>query len=301
MKRASQQMTPQDALAWRNPRRVLAAAGLLAKRSLSQNFLVDRHVVERIAAAAAAIGPRQVIEIGAGTGVLTAALLRQGLSVIAIEIDRELVALLQQLATATPSLQVLQADASSLDWPELLGRQALPPTVVGNLPYALTGALLRPLIEASDGLAALLVMVQEEVADRLVAAAGTEHYGALSIFAQARFAVRKCFRVAPQAFFPPPKVCSTVVELRPLARPRAALSSVFSLLVHAAFQQRRKTLRNAWREIACGELAAADLLPELGIDAQRRGETLSIEEFASVSQRLSSLPGVVERARRGKK
>lgn len=283
-------MNIDDVPGWENPRKVLARHGLLPKRSFSQNFLVDRRTVERIAAAAIPPGCEMIIEIGPGAGTLSAALLRRGVSVLGIDSDRDMVLLLQrEFAAQATRLTLLQADAASIDWPALLQEQPSPLAIVGNLPYAATGMILRQLVEVSSQLQQVVVMVQQEVAERLCAEPGSKNYGALTVFTAAKFRIDRLFGVTPGCFHPPPKVHSAVLRLVPLQPPRAMITPTFEKVVRAAFQQRRKTLRNALQQIPLSATEVEALLGKLKIDAQRRGETLTIEAFAQIAAAVDEL------------
>jgi 16S rRNA (adenine1518-N6/adenine1519-N6)-dimethyltransferase len=230
---------------------------------------------------------RAVLEIGAGLGALTRPLLERGLQVLAIERDRDLVPLLaEELGSWLNSgaLQLLEADAKSVDYPTLLRGLPTPCTLAGNLPYQLTGPLLRLMPALGEHVQRVVLLVQLEVADRIVAEPGSAQYGALSVFLQARFVPRRAFVVRAGAFYPRPNVDSAVVVLNPLPRPIAEETPQFSELVHAAFRQRRKTLKNAWRSLeTCDAERALQVAAELGISSSLRGETLSVQQFAAVA------------------
>jgi 16S rRNA (adenine1518-N6/adenine1519-N6)-dimethyltransferase len=263
---------------WEDPRRVMRRHGLAPKRAFSQNFLVARSAVERIAEALAPRRDELTVELGPGLGTLTAALLRAGANVLAIERDRDMLEVLGRELGSISRLRVIEGDAASVDL-AALAREHGPLALCGNLPYAVTGAILRNLTEQRLAVSRAVVMVQREVRDRLLAEPGTKAYGVLTVFTQASFAVEPVLRVPAGAFFPPPKVESAVVRLVPLATPRAEETESFREVVHAAFGMRRKTLRNALKRIGAeGALDAA------GIDGSRRGETLSIEELAALAR-----------------
>ncbi len=266
--------------AWEDPRKALARHGLAPKRSFSQNFLVSRHVVEGIARAVAPAAGETVVELGPGLGTLTAALLRAGAKVLAFERDRDMIAVLRADLGAYPHLEVREGDAATVALGELAteGRIAL----AGNLPYAVTGGILRNLCDQAEHVSRAVVMVQKEVRDRLLAAPGTAEYGALTVFIQARFDVRSVLRVPAGSFHPPPKVESAVVCLAPHAVPRADETEAFRQVVRGAFQARRKTLRNALVQVF-GAAHATASLDAAGIDGARRGETLSVEEFSRLA------------------
>lgn len=265
---------------WEDPRRVMRRHGLAPKRAFSQNFLVSRSAVERIASALAPRPDELTVELGPGLGTLTAALLRAGANVLAIERDRDMLAVLEAELGQVDRLEVRAGDAATIDL-SAIARERGPIALVGNLPYAVTGAILRNLIEQRTAVSRAVVMVQREVRDRLLAAPGTKEYGALTVFLQASFDVESILRVPAGAFHPPPKVESAVVKLVPRAVPRAEETEAFRAIVHAAFGTRRKTLRNALKRIG-----AEGTLEATGIDGARRGETLSIEELAALAAAL---------------
>lgn len=286
---------------WEDPRRALGRHGARPKRSFSQNFLVARPIVEAIADATG-VGPGQpVIELGPGLGTLSAALLRRGARVCAIEKDREMIAALTEdlLDPASPLLggraleegaafRVEEGDATSVDLGALragwAGLDAGPLVVVGNLPYAVTGAIFRNLIAQRAHVARAVVMIQREVRDRLLAEPGTKDYGTLTVFVRAAFRVESVLRAPAGAFHPPPRVESAVVRLVPRAD---AIEETDALrtAVRACFEQRRKTLRNGLVALLGGERADA-VLARSGIDGRRRGETLSLEEIAGLAEAI---------------
>jgi 16S rRNA (adenine1518-N6/adenine1519-N6)-dimethyltransferase len=273
-----------------DPRTVLARFGLRPKKSFGQNFLVAQPVVEKIAALCV---PREdaaarVVEIGAGLGTLTSALLDRRAKVVAIERDRELLPVLREELAAPierGQLELLEADAAQVDLPALLGDDEGERVLCGNLPYQITGRLLEMAVPVAARLARAVFMVQKEVADRLAAPPASDAYGQLSVFVQASFAVERAFVVRAGCFHPAPNVDSAIVLLTPLAVPRAIETDTFRAVVHAAFGARRKTLRNALSPVVNGEAEKA-ALEATGIDLQRRGETLSVEEFDKLAQAL---------------
>lgn len=272
---------------WEDPRAVLARHGLSPKRRLSQNFLVDARAVEVIARSAVASPGAWVVELGPGLGTLTAGLLRAGARVIGVERDPDMLRVLAAEFGDQP-VELLPGDAANLDYGELAARTGGPLSVAGNLPYAVTGAILRNLVDARARLDRVVVMVQREVRDRLVAAPGGKDFGALTVFTTAAFEVHTVLRLRPGAFHPPPKVESAVVQLTPRAVPLAEETAAFQRVVRAAFQSRRKTLRNALSAIASRE-AAERALAQVGIDPIRRGETLGIAEFAALAVALEGV------------
>jgi 16S rRNA (adenine1518-N6/adenine1519-N6)-dimethyltransferase len=246
-----------------------------AKKRFGQHFLTDRHYVDAIVAAIAPAPSDAMAEIGPGTGILTERLARVVGTLHVIEIDRDLAARLR--GNYSPAKVVVhEADALEFDFATLPS----PLRVVGNLPYNVSSPVLFRMAEIAERLVDCVFMLQKEVVDRMVAAPGTADYGRLSVMLQYRFAMERLLEVPPDAFTPPPRVESAVVSMRPLpaGRPRARDEARFAALAGAAFAQRRKTLRTAARaHVTDEEFAAA------GIDATRRGETLSVAEFIALS------------------
>lgn len=281
---------------------VLDAHGLAARKGLGQNFLVDRHVLERIVAAAELHPEDVVLEIGPGLGVLTRELALRCRSVVAVEVDPGFVRWLQQLFEAEPTgqrVRIVHGDALRVDLHSLL--TADPPgeggaaKVVANLPYYITSPLLMRLLEEGLPLERLVVMVQREVARRLGATPGTKDYGALSVAVQLRADVEVVAVVPSRAFYPPPAVDSAVVRLRRRPFPEPVTDeALLQTIVRTAFGQRRKTVRNAWRRAVGGPGSGADALQALEdgmaaahVDGRRRGETLTPVEFIRVANELS--------------
>jgi 16S rRNA (adenine1518-N6/adenine1519-N6)-dimethyltransferase len=269
---------------WEDPRRVLSRHGLRAKRGMSQNFLVARSAVEKIADALALRENETVIELGPGLGTLTGALLRRGAQVIALDADQDMLDVLAKEFGHLPQLSARLGDASQLDLPAVL--PSLLPTgrvaVAGNLPYAVTGAIFRRLVTQHQHVSRAVLMVQREVRDRLVGEPGTKQYGALTVFTRGVFDVRSVCIVSAGSFFPPPKIDSAVVVLTPRAQTIDVDHPTFASIVRASFEARRKTLRNALLRVR--EADTVDrALAAAGIDGKRRGETLAVEEFAALA------------------
>lgn len=268
------------------PGRALAKAELRPKKSFGQNFLIAEDVLSDIARAATdGLEGVNVVELGAGTGALTRALLARGASVAAVERDRDLIPVLQtqfQAELADGRLRLIEGDAQHVDTVALGGGSAI---LTGNLPYQITGTLVEKAVHEAKHWKRIVFMVQAEVADRMAALPDTEDYGALSIFVQAAFQARRLRTVPPQCFLPPPNVTSAVVVLRPHDVPRAEETPLFRQLVKLAFGQRRKTLRNAWKTIAEGSIVT-DAASRAGISLDARGETLAVEDYARMASEL---------------
>ena len=246
-----------------------------ARKRFGQHFLTDRHYLERIVEAIAPRPGEAMLEIGPGTGLLTARLTAVVRPLHVVEIDRDLVA---ELRRRFPSESVIvhEGDALELD----LATFPAPLRVVGNLPYNVSTPILFRIEQQAARIRDCTFLLQKEVVERMVATPGTPEYGRLSVMLQSRFALADALDVPPGAFTPPPKVDSALVRMRPLGedRPRARDEALFRAMVAAAFSQRRKTLRNAVRALV-REAAFAGA----GIDPGRRGETLSVAEFVALA------------------
>ena len=254
------------------------------KKRFGQHFLTDRHYLSRIVTAIDPGPGDSMVEIGPGTGVLTAELAAKLERLHVVEIDRDLAAGLRHRFPGG-KVVVHQADALAFDF----GKLPAPLRVVGNLPYNVSTPILFRIAALAPRVRDCVFMLQKEVVDRMVAAPATPEYGRLSVMLQYRFAMALELRVPPGAFTPPPMVDSAVVRMVPLGeeRPRARDEAFFARLVAAAFSQRRKTLRNAARE-----LVPQDAFARAGIDPVRRGETLSVAEFIALADAASSAFGV---------
>ncbi|MCR4346071.1 MAG: 16S rRNA (adenine(1518)-N(6)/adenine(1519)-N(6))-dimethyltransferase RsmA [Sulfuricaulis sp.] len=255
------------------------------KKRFGQHFLHDRHVIGRIVAALAPRPDDHVVEIGPGKGALTRELAAHLAHFDAVELDRDLLAHLPSIFPPD-KLTLHGADALEYDFCQLVqkGRKL---RLVGNLPYNISTPLLFHLLDQAHCIQDMLFMLQKEVVQRLAASPGGKDYGRLSVMIQYRCRVEKLFDVAPGSFTPPPKVDSAMVRLVPLATPPVAINdeAQFARVVRAAFASRRKTLRNNMKGLLSG-----DDMTALGIDPIRRAETLTLAEFAALSNATSSAP-----------
>lgn len=273
----------------RTLKNLLRAHNLRAVHRLGQHFLVDRQILLRICAACGAQPGELVLEIGPGPGALTQVLLQGGARVLAIELDRAMVSLLQHTLGDAAGLTLVQADVLTVDLAAQLGRLLRPgerAKVAANLPYYITTPVVMRLLETALPLDRVVVTVQREVAERMVAGPGGKDYGALSIAVQYRAEAEIVLQVPRRAFWPVPAVDSAVVALQLRPQPAvAAPEAQFFRVVRAAFGQRRKTLGNALAGgMGIGKERAAALCAAAGIDPRRRGETLSLEEFAALAR-----------------
>jgi 16S rRNA (adenine1518-N6/adenine1519-N6)-dimethyltransferase len=265
-------------------REVIARHGLSASKSLGQNFLLDEQLLDRIARVPGELAGQRAYEVGPGPGGLTRALLRAGAEVVAVERDRRCLPALAEIADAAEGrLRAIEGDALQIDEAREAGRGA---HIVSNLPYNVGTALLVRWLGGEawpPWWASLTLMFQQEVAERIVARPGTGAYGRLAILAQWRAEPRIAMKVHRSAFVPPPKVMSAVVHIVPKAAPPGVRAAVLERLTAAAFGQRRKMLRQSLKGLPGGVEAMASL----GIDPQRRAETLSVEEYVALARAMT--------------
>lgn len=264
-------------------REVIRKYGLSASKALGQNFLFDHQLLARIARVPGDLAGAEVFEVGPGPGGLTRALLEAGAAVVAVERDRRCIPALEELGAYFPGkLRVIEGDALEIDAPALFAGK---PHVVANLPYNVGTALLVGWLSAEwqPWWASLTLMFQKEVAERIVAEAGTEAYGRLAVLAQWRSTPRIAMTVHRSAFTPPPKVMSAVVHIVPGEAPEGVRLATLEKLTGAAFGQRRKMLRQSLK----GVPGAIEAMESLGIDSSRRAETVSVAEFVALARALS--------------
>jgi 16S rRNA (adenine1518-N6/adenine1519-N6)-dimethyltransferase len=264
-------------------RDVIARHGLQATKALGQNFILDRQLLERIAAIPGSLDGATVYEVGPGPGGLTRALLDAGAKVVAVERDRRCLPALAELeAEYDGRLRIISGDALEIDERTEAGESA---HIIANLPYNVGTALLLRWLQGPwpPWWSSLTLMFQREVAERIVAKAGTEHYGRLSVAAQWRSIPRIAMAVHRSSFVPPPKVASAVVHIVPGQQPPGVNATTLERLTAAAFGQRRKMLRSSLK----GFPGALDALAKLGIDTERRAETVSVDEFVALARCLS--------------
>lgn len=265
-------------------REVIAKHGLSASKALGQNFLFDEQLLGRIAAIPGPLEGQNVLEVGPGPGGLTRALLRAGAQVTAIEMDRRCLPALAEVEEVFPGkLRVIEGDAMKIAPATLFEG---PYHIVANLPYNVGTALFTGWLSGEEWppqWSSLTLMFQEEVARRIVAEPGTSAYGRLAVLSQWRSRAKLAMRVHRSAFTPPPKVMSAIVHVTPSAAPEGVSMRVLERLTEAAFGQRRKMLRQSLKRMP----GALEALAALGIDTQRRAETLSVAEFTRIAKALT--------------
>lgn len=264
-------------------RDVIARHGLSAEKALGQNFLLDGHLLDRIARIPGDLAGARVYEVGPGPGGLTRALIGAGAHVTAVERDRRCLPALAELADAAPGkLDVIQGDALEVDEAAAAGDGA---HIVANLPYNVGTALLVRWLGGErwpPWWRSLTLMFQKEVAERIVAKVGSDAYGRLAVLAQWRASARIALPVHRSSFVPPPKVMSAVVHIVPAAQPEGVRFATLEKLTAAAFGQRRKMLRQSLK----GLPGALDALERLGVDPTRRAETLTVEDFIGIAREI---------------
>lgn len=280
--------TPRRAVAWS-----LSAAAVSShrmtdrpapKKSLGQNFLVDRNIAQKIVGAFDPKPGELVVEIGPGQGALTGLLLESGCRLVAIELDERMVELLRQ--THGAALDIVQRDVLKVDLTALARERGVDRLrVIGNIPYYITSPILFHLIDHRDAVIDASLMMQREVAERLVAKPRTKEYGILSVMTQTYSEPRLVVNVGPRCFFPPPRVNSAVINLR--FRPLEGITGIerqHGTLVRAAFNQRRKTLRNALASVIDDGEQRERVFAAAGIGATQRAEELGPADFIRLAR-----------------
>jgi 16S rRNA (adenine1518-N6/adenine1519-N6)-dimethyltransferase len=256
----------------------------MKKQRLGQNFLINENIAREIIEQAGVTNDQNVLEIGPGKGILTAILIKKTQSLTAIEIDPKLCLELTNRFKKDNNFQLIQSDAIKYDYSKLMNRYQ----IISNLPYYAATHILKRLIHYRKKFTSITVMLQKEVVDRLVATPESRNYGSLSIFIQFYCDVERRMEVDKESFSPKPKIDSSVIKLTPLENPRVKVDSLktFFSVVNASFLHKRKMLKNnltEWNNLFDSLNGKIELA---GIDLNRRGETLSIEDFAKLSNHI---------------
>jgi len=263
--------------------------GIFPKKRLGQHFLVDRNILDKVIGTAQVGEEDVVLEVGPGLGEMTLALAHRVKKVIAVEIDPRLVAILEKKMEDYPNVEVVRSDILKLDFNHFFKKGGERIKVVANLPYKISTPLIFHFIELREFFSTFTLMLQKEVAERMVAPSGRKEYGPLSIFIQMFSDISIRFFIKPSAFFPPPKVESAVVHMAWKEKPLIGKNDEawFKKVVKACFGYRRKTLINALKhsELTLPESIVLEM-EEIGIDPRRRPETLTIQEFISLAKVL---------------
>lgn len=272
-------------------RKILSEKKLAPRKSLGQNFLIDNNVLNKIAESGLINSGDLVLEIGPGLGALTKILLEQAGEVIAVEYDRGLFSILKESFEDLDKLKLINQDIMETDFSELFKENKSVPKVIANLPYYITTPIIFKLVESGISWETMVFLVQKEVAQRLCAAPGSKEYGALTVMLNFYGKVEKIGNVSRRVFYPEPEVDSAIVRIIPYhTREVQLLYFRLSRVVQAAFQQRRKTILNALS--TTGDFETKEELGNFmwkhGIDPNRRGETLSVAEFLSLTEGFGS-------------
>ena len=272
-------------------RNELREYGISPRKRLGQHFLIDRNILNKIIQVARVGEEDVVLEVGPGLGEMTLALAHRVKRVIAVEIDPRLTAILEKKTEDYPNVEVVRGDILKLDFIHFFKKRGERIKVVANLPYQISTPLLFRFIESREVFSTFTLMLQKEVAQRMVAPPGRKEYGPLSIFMQMFLDLSIHFLIKPSAFFPPPKVESAVIHMTWKDKPmvEAKDEEWFKKIVKGCFSYRRKTLTNALKH---SDLAlphdTESRVEKIGIDLRRRPETLSIQEFALLAETLKS-------------
>lgn len=265
--------------------------GIHMSKKLGQNFLIRRHIVDDIVRAADLQVGDKVLEVGPGIGTLTQGLCESGADVTAIELDRRLPEVLAHTLSSYDNVRVVEGDVLALPIAEIMGEGSF--KVVANLPYYITTPIIMGLLESKLPIERLVVMVQKEVAERMVASPGSKIYGALSVAVQYYTEPEIVLSVPAKSFLPAPEVESAVIRcvLREKPPVEVADEKLFFRTVKAAFAQRRKTLSNTFKTTGLTKEEISGILQKVGIDGTRRGETLSMQEMADIANAWCELRG----------
>ena len=271
---------------------VLRRHNFTFQKKYGQNFLIDPNVLQRVIDAAGVAEDDCVLEIGPGIGTMTQLLAERAGKVVAVEIDRNLIPILEETLSPYPNVTVINEDILKLDVRELIsGQEGCPVKVVANLPYYITTPIIMSLLESGAPLENITVMVQKEVAERMQAGPGTKEYGALSLAVQYYSEPEVVANVPPNCFIPRPNVGSAVIRLTRYGTPpvQAADAGKLFAIIRASFNQRRKTLANSLGNapgLGVSRERVAQVLEEMGLPAMVRGEALTLTQFAALSDRL---------------
>ena len=276
----------------KNPREFFSDHTGSPSKSLGQNFLKDKNILDKIVGLAELTDKDEVLEVGPGLGALTEELAKRAARVVAVEKDKKLISHLTELSRTYGNIELISGDSLNVDFRNLFKGGGI--KFVSNLPYSVSTPILFKLLEARDIFSTLVLMLQLEVGERIASCPGTKKYGSISVLLQTYFDITLEFRVPPAAFWPKPKVYSVVLKLVPLRTPRVHIADekLYERVIRAAFSSRRKMLGNSLRS-AFPKDSVLKALESSGIDHKRRAETLTIQEFGSLADNLSVTQQVV--------
>ncbi len=272
---------------------LLSRHGFSFSKSLGQNFLIDKNVLDKIVSASELSENDCVLEIGPGAGTLTRCLASSGAKCVAVEIDKALIPILEETMAEFENFKLINNDILKVDLKELVKTyfDNKPFCVIANLPYYITTPIVMMLLEENLPVKSMTLMVQKEVADRMCAKSGGKDYGALSVAVQYYSEPSVITKAEPHCFMPQPKVASSVVHLRVGKKITAQNEKLFFAIVKSAFSQRRKTLVNSLSKspyFNFDKNAVINALTEMGLSPDIRGEKLTIEQFVQLSEQLSN-------------
>jgi 16S rRNA (adenine1518-N6/adenine1519-N6)-dimethyltransferase len=272
----------------------IRALGIRPSRTLSQNFLIDRNIAAKLVDAAALSPDDRVVEIGPGPGSISSFIITRTTDAWFIELDRRLAAMLQQALADVPGPHVINQDVMTVDLAGLAQRPGQL-TLMGSIPYAITSALLEKCFRAGSAIKQMLFIMQREVAQRLCAVPDSDAYGLLSVLCRAYTSTELCFTIAPECFYPRPKVYSSVVRIVPRRdrRWQDPRERLFLGVLKASFSQRRKMLSNSLKQLCAARGIDPGALTRAaghnGLDLHRRAETLSLDEFDRLAHTVHEL------------
>ncbi|MDI6703796.1 MAG: 16S rRNA (adenine(1518)-N(6)/adenine(1519)-N(6))-dimethyltransferase RsmA [bacterium] len=269
-------------------KKILSSHKVRLHKRLGQNFLIDEEVIYKIIEAAEINSQDLILEVGSGIGILTEQLALHSNKVIAVEIDPQLVSILRERFENRRNVCIINGNILHIDLDEILGN-CTQAKVVTNLPYYITTPIIMHLLKKRNRFKSLIIMVQKEVGERILASPKSKDYGVLSIGVQYASDQRLIAHVSRKSFFPPPSVDSMVIKLTVLQEPKVSVSNqdMFFRVVEVSFQKRRKMIRNSLTDLGIAKGVLIKLLSSLDIDSKRRPETLSIQEFACLSNSLT--------------
>lgn len=259
-------------------------------KSLGQNFLTDDTVLDDIVEGANITKDDYVIEIGPGVGTLTKELLKRAKKVTSIELDSKLIPILEEELSSYENFNLINKDALKVNYKELIGDEKSV-KVVANLPYYVTTPIIANLLNDKLNIKSITIMIQKEVAERINGEPGTKEYGAFTLLAQYYCDTKIIRNVPPSCFIPAPKVDSIVIRLDKLEKPRVEVKDekLFFNIIRQSFNMRRKTLWNSMKSLGLSKELQEKAFDEAGINPTRRGETLTIEEFATLSNKVQEI------------
>ena len=277
----------------RNTKEIISKYNFNFRKDYGQNFLIDSNILEKIVDSAEITKEDMCIEIGPGIGTMTQYLCERAKKVIAVEIDKELIPILNETLSAYDNVRIINQDISKLDLEKLVNEEndGKPVKVVANLPYYITTPIIMGLFEKKVPVFSITVMVQKEVADRMQVGPGTKDYGALSLAVQYYSKPEIVATVSPSCFIPQPKVGSAVIKLSKYDKPPIEVcdDKLLFKVIKAAFNQRRKTLVNALKnsgEINVNREQIEEILNDMNLSLTVRGETLTLDEFAILTNKI---------------